>query len=274
MATNSLRTRFQVFLVCLFAVMVLGTAGFMLTEGLSLTDAVYFSIVTIATVGYGDIHPATQAGKVVAIFLIITGVGTFLGVVANATEMMLNRREREVRHQKLNMIIGVFFSEVGMELLALFSRADPHVDKIKEMLVLTQNASKREFEALARHLKKYRYTIDPQKVELQELRDLLSRKTGVLLRLLENPNILEHESFSDLLRAVFHLNEELRSRRDLTRLPDTDKAHLAGDAARAYRRLVHQWLDYMKHLKEHYPYLYSLAMRTNPFDKQASPIVT
>ena len=69
------------------AVMVLGTLGFMFVEKIPLTDALYFSIVTIATVGYGDIHPATQAGKVLAIFMIVLGVGTFLGVVANATEM-------------------------------------------------------------------------------------------------------------------------------------------------------------------------------------------
>jgi voltage-gated potassium channel len=41
---------------------------------------------------------------------------------------------------------------------------------------------------------------------------------------------------------------------------------------RVYHLLVHQWVDYMEHLKTHYPYLFSLAMRTNPFDLQSSPI--
>jgi hypothetical protein len=54
----------------------------------------------------------------------------------------------------------------------------------------------------------------------------LLEERDFLLRLLENPTLLEHESFTDLLRAVFH-----------------------------------------------HPYLFSLAMRTNPFDRQASPIV-
>ena len=90
-----------------FAIMVLGTLGFMLLEGRNLVDALYFSIVTIATVGYGDIHPATQAGKFFAIVLIVLGVGTFLGVVANATEMMLSKRETQARMEKLNMVIGV-----------------------------------------------------------------------------------------------------------------------------------------------------------------------
>lgn len=93
------------------------------------------------------------------------------------------------------------------------------------------------------------------------------------MRLLENPILLEHETFTDLLRAVFHLAKELASRKELDHLPDADYQHLANDIKRAYVLLVHQWLDYMRHLKDNYPFLFSLAMRTNPFDQKASPIV-
>jgi len=37
--------------------------------------------------------------------------------------------------------------------------------------------------------------------------------------------------------------------------------------------LVHEWLDYMKYLKKNYPYLFSLAVRTNPFDRNASVVL-
>jgi len=79
--------------------------------------------------------------------------------------------------------------------------------------------------------------------------------------------------FTDLLRAVFHLTEELERREDVSRLPDTDYAHIAGDIKRAYIIIVREWLDYVKYLKEKYPYLFSLAMRTNPFDQTATPFV-
>jgi uncharacterized membrane protein YgdD (TMEM256/DUF423 family) len=49
--------------------------------------------------------------------------------------------------------------------------------------------------------------------------------------------------------------------------------HLANDVKRAYVLLSQQWLDYMKHLKENYPFLFSLAMRTNPYDQNASSII-
>ena len=84
---------------------------------------------------------------------------------------------------------------------------------------------------------------------------------------------MEHESFTDMLWAVFHLEEELRARKELKGLPDEDLRHLAGDVRRVYGRLARQWLEYMKHLKVSYPYLFSLALRTNPFNRGASPVV-
>jgi hypothetical protein len=100
---------------------------------------------------------------------------------------------------------------------------------------------------------------------------LLVGKREFLLRLLENQNLLEHDSFTELLMAVFHLTEELESRADLVQLTETDQKHLANDMRRAYSLLISEWLDYMKHLKENYPYLFSFAMRTNPFDPDATP---
>ncbi|HRY76409.1 MAG TPA: hypothetical protein P5217_09010, partial [Methanoregulaceae archaeon] len=80
-------------------------------------------------------------------------------------------------------------------------------------------------------------------------------------------------SFTDLLRAVFHLTEELKRRGDFSCLPASDTTHLSGDIRRVYGNLIVQWLDYMQYLKTSYPYLYSLEIRTNPFDTTASPFV-
>ena len=245
----------------------------MIIERRSLIDAFYFSIVTIATVGYGDVHPVTLPGKILTILMIVTGVGTFLGVVANATEMLLNKREKKVRLEKLNMVIGTFFSEVGRQLLADFSRFDPQLEKIRKTLIITKDWSEQEFIKASKILESYDYAVAIHKYDLEILRSFLFKKRDFLLRLLENPTLLEHESFTQLLQAVFHLTDELSYREDISHLPDTDKAHLAGDIKRSYAMLVQQWLHYMKYLKNNYPYLFSLAIRTNPFDEKASPIV-
>ena len=186
---------------------------------------------------------------------------------------LLTEREKKSLLEKLNMVIGIFFSEVGTELLNLLSNSDPDLDNIRGELVVGKGWSERDFGKVSKKLRDYDYGVEIGRLGLDELRQFLELKRDFLLRLLENPNILEHESFTGLLRAVFHLTEELGNRKDLKALPDSDYQHLAGDVKRAYSQLAHEWLDYMKYLKNNYPYLFSLAMRTNPFDQEASPIV-
>lgn len=64
------------------------------------------------------------------------------------------------------------------------------------------------------------------------------------------------------------------ARNGAAELPESDVRHLAGDIDRVYGQLAREWLAYTRHLKRDYPYLFSLAVRTNPFDASASPIVT
>jgi hypothetical protein len=94
-----------------------------------------------------------------------------------------------------------------------------------------------------------------------------------LLTLLENPNLLEHDRFTDLLWATTHLDEELEARTSLKDLPESDLEHLAVDIQRMYDHLASEWLDYVQHLKSSYPFLYSLVLRTHPFQEHPSPMI-
>ena len=191
-------------------------------------------------------------------------------IVMLVLHRLLVYREKQSILKKLNMVIGTFFSELGTELLKKFSPYDPELANIGKHLVVTKDWTDRDFIKVRKAIQNHRSAIDSKKINLEETRDFLVSKRPFLLTLLENPNLLEHESFTDLLWAIFHLTDELAHRKDLKKLPDTDYEHLAGDIKRAYGRLLFQWLNYMKHLKQDYPYLFSLAMRTNPFDANAS----
>ena len=171
------------------------------------------------------------------------------------------------------MVIGVFFSEIGSSLLMIFSNADQNINKIRNEFLIKKNCPDEHFESLSDHLKKYKCSIKIDHIDLEELTSLLVKHRDFLLRLLENPNLLENEAFTGILWAVFHLAEELGYREDFDKLPDTDRKHLAGDIKRVYELLIKEWVSYMRHLKGKYPYLFSLSIRTNPFDKKASVIV-
>lgn len=262
--------RLRVFLIVMAAVFVAGALGLMWVEGLSLGDAVYFSLVTITTVGYGDIHPLTPAGKFLTIILILGGVGTFTGAVANATELFLNRREKRLRLEKLHVVMGVFFSELGIHLLSRFAGADAGRIDLEDRLKISGDWSEDAFAQAMVELTRHKFEVDVAAVDLTQLRTLLDRHGPLLLRLLENPALLEHEAFTETLRTIFHLREELLHRTRLDGLPQADVTHLGLDVKRVYRSLALQWIQYMLHLKENYPYLFSLAARRNPFREDAS----
>jgi voltage-gated potassium channel len=270
---NTIRFRLRFYLITLALIIIIGTVSFMRLEHATPIEAFYFIIVTIATVGYGDIHPVTTAGRIMVIILIILGVGTFLGVVANATELMLNRREQRAITNKINMLIGVFFSEAGDRLIRIFSASDPDINTIRDKLQIKPNWQERDFDIIVNLLHNYSYKIDLQKIALADLSDFLQDKRPIMVRFLMHPTLHEHEYFTELLRAVFHLTEELDYRHDLSTLPSSDLEHIAGDMKRVYQNLVGQWVMYMKHLKIHYPYLFSLAVRMSPYNSKASPIV-
>jgi len=270
---KNLQFKVKVFLAIFISILIVGTVSFSVIEDISFTDAFYFTIATISTVGYGDVHPTTAAGKMLAIFIIILGVGAFLGVIANSVEIMLNIREKKHRNKKLNMLIGAFYSEVGNELITYLSGFDQALDKVRGELIMESDCSNQSFQLVKKNLKKYNYKIDIDKSKLPHLRKFFIERRDFLLRLLENSRILEHEAFAELLMSVFHLAEELEHRHRLSQLPEEDLKHLTIDIERVYILLVYRWLDYMQHLKKNYPYLFSLAIRINPFNPDASPIV-
>lgn len=186
---------------------------------------------------------------------------------------VLSEREKRSLLNKLNMVIGAFFSEVGTPLLRYFVGFDEAGKSLSKELLIDAEWSEEDFSEVAKALRKRDPVIDSKVGDLPGLRKFLAGERGFLVRLLENPNLLEHERFTELLWAVFHLADELSHRKTIERLSDSDYKHLTGDIKRAYRLLLREWVFYMEHLKNDYPYLFSLAVRTNPLNPDASPEV-
>ncbi|MDD1707497.1 MAG: hypothetical protein LUO81_04800 [Methanoregulaceae archaeon] len=186
---------------------------------------------------------------------------------------LLEKRDRQMRLEKLNMVIGTFFSTVGTDLLTYFSDHDPQMPDLRKDLKISESWSEEDFTRVRATLAEYSCDVVITEIDLSGLKAFLAAKEDFLVRLLENPFLLEHESFTELLQGVFHLTDELNHRKDLVVLPENDQRHLTGDICRAYHLLIAQWLEYMHYLKVHYPYLFSFALRTNPFDEKASVVI-
>jgi hypothetical protein len=186
---------------------------------------------------------------------------------------LLISRDRQILMKKLNMLIGTFHIEVGSHLIALCTEFSADSSPVRSRLMVSQKWSEKDFRDAAAFVRGADPGIDSRRSDLQTLKVFLESKRSFLLSLLANPNLLEHEAFTDLLWAVFHLAEELSARKGFDGLPRVDYDHLAGDIKRAYVQLLVQWLFYMQHLRGDYPYLFSLALRMNPLDPNADAVV-
>jgi hypothetical protein len=210
------------------------------------------------------------------IFIYLLGDVAFLPIevlfVTLIINQLLGNREKKIKLKKMNMVIGMFFSEAGSELLKSFLKFEKNGKDLRVMIVHDRRWADKDFSKLLKQLPGFAYDIDIRGGNLPELKMFLTSRRGFLLSLLGNANLLEHDKFTDLLWAVFHLTDELGYRPDFDRLPDADLQHLALDLRRAFQLLVLEWLAYMRHLQHDYPYLFSLAIRTNPFDPESSPI--
>ncbi len=114
----------------LVVIIIIGTLGYLLIEGWSFIDSLFMTITTITTVGYDEVHPLSESGRVFSIFLIIGGVGgalyTLTAIVAYVVEgefgTTLGRRQMKNKIAKLKdhfIICG--YGRVGQEIAKVFT---------------------------------------------------------------------------------------------------------------------------------------------------------
>lgn len=85
---------------------ILGTFGYMIIEDYHLLDAFYMTIITVATVGYGEVEPLSTAGKIFTSFLIMTSFGTFAYAVSTITRFVVDGEFNQLfKQQKLSAAI-------------------------------------------------------------------------------------------------------------------------------------------------------------------------
>lgn len=107
----------KILISILLAILILfmGASGYMVLEGWDLLDAVYMTVTTLATVGYGEVHEMDKVGKIYTIMLIIFGVGFFMYVIGLVVQFMVEGRimtilgrkrlDKEIEHLKDHYIV-------------------------------------------------------------------------------------------------------------------------------------------------------------------------
>ena len=162
-------------------------------------------------------------------------------------DRFLEKREKDHLLGKLNMLIGVFYTEVGTKLL----------------LNIVEGDNDREF------LSGASITNDTwKKKSLEDIRKNLDANKDLLISLIANENLIEHETFTEMLMSIMHLREELNTRLSMD-MQEYELEHIEKDIMLAYKYLTIEWAEYMKYLSEEYPVLYCKALINNPFDTRS-----
>ena len=108
-----------------------GTAGYRLIEGWSVFDALYMSVITLTTVGFGEVHPLSRGGRAFTVFLALGGVFTLFyaatevtrAVITGELRRVLGRRRMEKRIADLKQhVIVCGYGRVGQYVCDEFSR--------------------------------------------------------------------------------------------------------------------------------------------------------
>jgi hypothetical protein len=195
-------------------------------------------------------------------------------VISLVVDRILRERERQSLLKKMKMVVGTFFSALGQPLLEQMCFVLEDETDVRACLSIDPAWTSERIQEAKGSVPELHIKVRPSREDMEALRELLTEHRDFLLRLLQNPALLEDEDFGQLLWALTHLQEELAARGDFDDLPQSDVNHLIGDIRRVYENLLREWLEYMSHLNENYPFLYSFQARTNPLREDADVTVT
>ena len=137
-----------------------GVIGYMVIEGWNFRDSLFMTVITITTVGYGEVHDLTAAGEIFTIVLLVFGVGIILYLLGTAAKLLLEgeledligrkRLEKKISELKEHYIICGFgrmgktiakeLSSRGIDILIIEQNSVPNLEKW-ELLILEGDAN-------------------------------------------------------------------------------------------------------------------------------------
>ena len=151
-------------------------------------------------------------------------------------DRILLSREKQERLQQIHIVISAFFSEIGTDALREVGAAIADRQQIAEKLDMKPDWGAKAFEKAADALKGHTFHRGARCAHAEyATRKNYRRKRRTCCRCSPIPTLLEHDTFTDMLWALYHLTDELENRKEFSTLPESDIAHMAGDITRAIR---------------------------------------
>jgi len=222
-------------------------------------------IYSIKNIFYGDHHSSFKF-----IFNALGILPVNLLLMTFIFNKLLTVHNRDEKRKKRDMLMGVFFSECGCKILRMMAKLDTNKEQLYNCSSKPDLWEGKHYENIRKTFQNYRSSFRASASDLSTIHTFLNDYHRYILTLINHPALVDHGGFADLIWSLFHLEDELNRRPDFSSLPLTDMEHLQGDLSRVYENILIQWMDHIVYLKNNYPYLFSLAMRTSPFNPEES----
>ena len=90
---------FRALAVLVVGLLLSGSLFYILVEGWSFVDAIYFSTIVLTTIGLGDVAPTTDAAKIFTVFYALTGIGVLVAFATAFAQRLVKQTERDREHR-------------------------------------------------------------------------------------------------------------------------------------------------------------------------------
>ncbi|MEG1481405.1 hypothetical protein [Clostridium sp.] len=204
-----------------------------------------------------------------ALFQNLTAVPLDMLITAIIVKYVIEERDSKNSKSEINMLMGIFFHELGEELLDIFVKSDDGIDQITKKCIIKKECSDKKYDEFKVVFEQYNYKASIDRIDKEALKNLLDRNSDLVVDLISNPMLRENECFTNTVIAVMHLRDELNDRYKSYNENKYEENHINEDVNYAYKLVALKWVEYMKYLKENYPKLFEKALINSPFDNRS-----
>lgn len=143
----SARIKLLVAVAFCLAIIAMGIVGFMVIDGYTFVEAFFMTVITISSVGYGEIRPLSDEGRLFTIFLILTGIGSLAYAGHMVVESVLERewkhdlKEKKIFRAGADSVISPYASAgklVADDLLAATGKFSKVTEELKKTCAVSQ----------------------------------------------------------------------------------------------------------------------------------------
>lgn len=165
-------------------------------------------------------------------------------------DKILDKKQKLNSIEKINVIIGAFYNEVGNSLINILSKGDKKIDIVREEINVNSNWSNEKFQNLIELLKVNTCEIDINKIDIRKIVKLLNHKDTLIINLMINQNIKEYKGFIQLLIVLIYLRDQLQFVTSMESVDDFKYKTIKEEVCKSYNILLIQWVLYIKELKD------------------------